>query len=133
MKKSLFKVTSQSQDKKGNSLTASDFFIENNANGYYTKPDFISTAESLERTEPAQLVETFENCRNGHRIKLNTITRYDKSGKAYMWNEFQYARATRGLRVPSDSGMVRFITDYAHGRINVDFTFDELSDEAFKD
>ena len=133
MKKSLFKVTSQSQEKKGNSITAFDFFKENNPNGYYFKPEFLKVTESLERNEPEQFVEILENLEKGYRIKLETKVRIDKSGKEYIWVDFIFARAVRGLKLVGDAGMVKFISDYAHGKINVDFTIDDLTDEAFKD
>jgi hypothetical protein len=128
MKKSLFKVAGQLSDKKGNSLNAKGFF-----DNYYSKTGFLELTGSLERKEPIHFVEIFEALQKGERIKFDPTLNVDKWGKSYMWIEFTYARATRGLKLVGDENMVKFISDYAHGKINVDFTVDELTDEAFTD
>lgn len=126
-------MTSLSQEKKGKSITAFDFFKENNPSGYFTKPDFLKLTESLERKEPIHFVKVFESLNKGERIEFDDTIQEDKWGREYLWIKFTYARAVRGLKLVGGKEMVSFISDYAYGKINVDFTVDELTDEAFND
>lgn len=131
--KNLFQKLEGAQTGRSTTLTAKDFFRDNNPKGYFTKQEFIDYATGLVRDEPNQFIDFIEQFQNGARLNSKLQIRNDRSGRQYVWVEFNYARASRGYKVIVSCDILRFIQEYATGQINVDFTTEELSIEAVND
>lgn len=131
MKTNIFKaVTTTENTSTARKVSAIQFFKENDDNGYFGKSEFEDYARSMVRNEPEQFMGFIDQLKNGVKLNLKLQTREDKSGRIYTWVEFMYARATSGYKVIVDGEILRFIEDYATGKINVTFTAEELLDVA---
>lgn len=115
---------------RGRKLTAKQFFKENDANGYFTKPDFVKYVNGMVNNEADEFVGLISNFKDGAKIDLKFQLREDKAKRQYAWIEFQFAKAKKGFKVVVDGDILRFIEQYAVGLIKVDFTAEDLSDEA---
>lgn len=115
------------QEVTGNKLKATEFFKENDSKGYFTKSTFENYANSLVRDEVDQFIGFIGELKNGVKLNLKLKIREDRSNRQYVWCEFMYARASKGYKIIIDGEILRFIEDYATGKITVDFTAEELA------
>ena len=127
---SLFKNTVDQQQGRGRSLTAKDFFKEYNADGYFTRSEFVEFASTLKENEANDFVNLISQLKAGSKLNLKFQLRYDKVGKQYAWIEFLFAKANKGFKLLVAGDVLRLIEEYAVGLIKVGFTAEELSEVA---
>lgn len=134
MNTNIFKtVTTTENSNSARKLSATQFFKDNDPMGYFEKSEFEEYARGMVRNEPEQFMGFIDQLKNGIKLNLKLQTREDKSGRKYTWVEFMYARATSGYKVIVDGEILRFIEDYATGKISVTFTAEELLEAALND
>ncbi|WP_423149205.1 hypothetical protein [Rubrolithibacter danxiaensis] len=114
----------------GSLITAKVFLGKEDGTNYFTAKGFVEYAKSLREHEVEQLEQFFEFVKNGHRIVGTLITRKDKAGRPYQHPPFHMAKSSQGVKVITEGGMAVFIKDYQEGRITINFTLEELIEEA---
>nr|WP_121272812.1 hypothetical protein [Pedobacter schmidteae] len=127
---SLFKHVEDQQQGRGRRLGAKQFFKEYDANGYFTRPDFIEYVNQMVRNEASDFVGIIQHLQDGANMNWKFIIREDKAKRKYVWIDFQFAKASKGFKLVVGSDILRFIEEYAVGLIKVDFTAEDLSDVA---
>ncbi|MES2447910.1 MAG: hypothetical protein V4546_12060 [Bacteroidota bacterium] len=126
MQNSIFNTGGNSQNTSTISLTAENFFIENNPDGYMAKSELVALGRSLTRREPKDFIGFFEQLRRGGKFDANFTIQKDRGGKEYGYPRFFMARGVKGYKVILNEGMKRFIDDYVEGVISVEFTAMDL-------
>ena len=111
-------------------ISAKQFFGIEGGKQYCQPGMFISYAKSLRENEIEQL-EQFIDCMNDGLRTIGTVTtRRDKGGRQYSYLNFVKINATVGIKVILEAGMKQLISDYQDGKIAIDFTLEQLVEEA---
>lgn len=100
------------------------------AKGYTNPTSFLAYAESLRPIEADQLETVFGFFKENVRIVGAMPKRYDRAKRQYVHPEFLLGNARQGCKIILEAGMYQFLTDYMNGLVGIDFTADELIDEA---
>lgn len=113
-------------------LTATDFFGKKDG-GYCEKDDFIIWGESS-RTEDIHNVAKFlKLVKDGNRIVDTSITRTDKGNRPYKYITFILAsKFSDGAKLIQEGPWPCVLDDLQKGLIEINFTLDELIEEAKK-
>lgn len=127
---SLFKNTVDQQQGRGRTLTAKDFFKENNPRGYFTRPEFVEFGNTLTENEAKDFTDLIAQLKAGSKLNLKFQLRHDKVGKQYAWIEFLFAKANKGFKLLVAGDVLRLIEEYAVGLVKIGFTAEELSEVA---
>lgn len=98
--------------------------------GYSDPETVILYAKSLRAQEIEQLEQFFNYVRNGVRIIGSLVTRKDRSNRSYQHPTFLNGRSSTGTKVILEAGMKDFLNDYMEGKVSINFTLEELVEEA---
>ncbi|RBQ05841.1 hypothetical protein [Pedobacter miscanthi] len=113
-----------------NTVTAKQFFIEDNVNGYLTKERFISYGQSLTDSEAEHLEDLFKFTSQGCSFNNVIKPKFDRiNGEEMLWFKVKLTRATINLRIPNLDGLLRLLTEYQLGKTQINFSLDELKAE----
>jgi hypothetical protein len=110
----------------GRVLTAKDFFTDENSEGYFSKKEFQHYGSTLIRNERNDLAGFIEELKRGTKVNMNLIVRKDRSNRPYCFPQFFFARGVKGYKIIVNDEILRFINDYAEGKITVNFSLLEL-------
>jgi hypothetical protein len=130
-----FKDSQKSQ--QGSSLsapkiTAADFFGKNGKPGYSTSEEFLEYGETLTPSDEEHLRKGANYMKEGLRTDGGSEIRRDVAGKQYQYYRFYKSRSTPGVKFILTTSIIRLINDYQNGLITIDFTLDDLINEARK-
>ncbi len=115
-------------------LTARQFLNkEPNVKGYSHPTLFLEHLKSLRPPELEQQEQLFDFCKNGVRIIGSAITRLDRSNRSYQHPTFLTGNTQTGCKVILEAGMKEFLLDYRAGKVTINFTLEELVEEAMND
>jgi len=126
-----------SQGSIGNSayaieLTAVKFLGKDGRPGYETSEELLAHYDSLTPADRAGLSHCIEYAGQGLRCDGGREIRKDVAGRQYQYYRFFKPKSQPGAKVVLTPGIVRFLSDYQNGLINVCFTLDDLIAEARK-
>jgi hypothetical protein len=110
----------------GKVMVAKDFFTEDNPDGYFSKKGFQDYGSKLIRNEQSDLAGFIDQMKRGTKLNMNLIVRKDRSNRPYCFPQFYFARGIKGFKIIVNDEILRFIEDYAEGRITVNFSLLEL-------
>lgn len=114
-------------------LTASQFLGKDpKVKGYSTSDEFLSYGRGLRPSELEQLEQAFNFFKSGLRVVGSLVTRYDRSNRAYQHPSFLQGRSNVGTKIILEGGMNEFLQDYMSGEFSINFTLQELIQEAMK-
>src|ERR1700744_3470837 len=112
-------------------LSAKDFLGQEGRPGYTTNEQLLAYVRSLRKDEVEDLELLFKLLNMQHRIDNQTKTRVDKAGRTYVYPRFIISKKSApGCKVILEAGMQKLIEDYASALIEVNFSLDELVEEA---
>jgi hypothetical protein len=114
-------------------VTAKGFLGKDGSTGYFKPDELLDYARSLREPEIEQADQTFQCVNAGLRTTGSFVTRVDKGGRQYTYLTFNKINASVGLKVILEGGMKQFINDYQDGKISIDFTLEQLVEEAMND
>ena len=127
----LFQKLHGSSTKTGAIMTAKEAFkSENNSNAFFEKESLMTHLKSLRKEDCDHLDNLFKFMGEGLRMSNSLNRRYDKFGNPYYWGSFIRANANEGVKILEHDGLIELIKQYRDGKIKIDFTIDELVDEA---
>ena len=121
---------SQGSNLNQNLVTAKAYLGKETGSNYSTPEKFVSYAKSLREHEVEQLQQFFDFVKNGKRIVGTLIGRKDRAGRPYLHPSFHMANSSQGVKVIIEGGLGAFIKDYQEGKVTIDFTLEELVEEA---
>jgi hypothetical protein len=115
----------------GAAMTAREAFkSESNPNGIFEKEELITYLKSLSEVD-CQHLETLFSCMHEELRMINSLMkRHDKAGNPYYWLNFLRAKAQEGVKILHHEGLLNLIKLYRDGKVKIDFTIDDLVDEA---
>ncbi len=114
-------------------VTAKSFLGKEEGPNYSTSDNFLKYAKSLREHEVEQLDQFFGFVKDEVQIIGSLITRQDKGNRKYQHPEFNLMNSKQGVKIIMEAGMANFIKDYQKGKIYIDFTLEELVEEALND
>lgn len=114
-------------------VTAKSFLGKEEGPNYSNCEKFLTYGKSLREHEVEQLDQFFGFVKEGVQIIGSLITRQDKSNRMYHHPEFNLMNSKQGVKIILEAGMAEFIKDYQKGKIYIDFTLEELIEEAMND
>lgn len=127
----LFEKLNGSSTMTGATMTAKEAFkSENNPNGILEKEDWIAHLKSLRKEDCEHVENLFSSMSEGLRMTNSMMGRYDKGGNLYYWATFARANANEGIKILHHDGLIKLVKLYRDGKIKIDFTIDDLVDEA---
>jgi len=97
--------------------------------GYSNPVEFATYLDSLRDDEYDQCGEFFSAVNEGCKLSNVTKTHRDRARRLYLHPVPIRPKSDSGLKVILEAGMPRFIEDYINGRVEINFTFEELEDE----
>lgn len=114
----------------GNVMKAYDAFKSNNENGVFEKDEFSKFLRGL-RKEDYEHTENLFNCLKERLRMTNSLRlRKDRGENLYYWGDFARANGNEGVKIIGHPGILELIKLYRDGKVQIDFTMDELVDEA---
>jgi len=127
----LFEKLHGSSVATGATMTAKEAFkSENNPNGPFDKDGLITYLKSLRKEDCDHLENLFSCMNEGLRMTNSLMGRYDKAGNLYYWATFARANANEGIKILDHEGVVKLVKLYRDGKVKIDFTIDDLVNEA---
>jgi hypothetical protein len=128
------KLHQDSGGKANRGLTAKQFLSkEPNVKGYSNPTLFLEYLKSLRPPELEQTEQFFDFCKRGVRIIGSVVTRTDRSNRSYQHPAFLDGNTQTGCKVILEAGMKEFLQDYRSGKVSINFTLDELVEDAMND
>ena len=121
---------SQGPSRAGKLVTTKMFLGKEGYNPYMAPEEVVSYAKSLRPHELEQMEEYFHCLKRGLRQTGPVITRIDKGNRPYQHPLFHDTSSTPTMKVIIEGGMKAFVADCRSGAIHINFTFDELIEEA---
>lgn len=103
-----------------------------NIKGITISEEFLKYGESLRDEEVQQLGQFIDFAKHGINVTGSLIKRKDKGGRPYVFTNFLRGKATTGTKIILTPWMDEFINSYIDGRLTINFTLDELIEEASK-
>lgn len=121
------------QKRPSSNFTAAEFLGKiPNIKGITNSEEFLVYGESLRDEEVQQLGQFFGFLKNGINVTGSLIKRNDKGDRQYIFTNFLRGKATTGTKIILTPWMDEFVNSYVDGRITINFTLDELIEEARK-
>jgi len=114
-------------------ITAKSFFGKDGETAYASPEDFLSFGESLRAKEAQDWAKLIACLQKGMRMDGNPSTGVDVAQRPYTYHRFYKAKAVIGFKMINGAGMPQLITDYQDGNIAIDFTLEDLIQEARRD
>jgi len=99
--------------------------------GYTNGDEFTAYLDSLRDPEFDDLAEFFGCVAQGLKLSNVSRVRRDRAQREYIYPVPIQPKSGSGLKVILEAGMLRFVEDYVKGEVEIDFSFDELSTEAY--
>lgn len=126
------KIHGQSQGDGSLNLTAKQFLGKDpNVKGVFNdSKSFLKYVSGLRRVEVDYLDQLFNHMQEGHRMTGALTTRVDKGNNPYQFPNFQRAKGTSGVKVVITPEMSHLLKSYIDGKIAINFTLEELYEEA---
>lgn len=114
-------------------VTVKSFLGKEEGPSYSNSEKFLNYGKSLREHEIEQLEQFFGFVKEEVQIIGSLITRQDKGNRKYQHPEFNLMNSKQGVKIIVEAGMADFIKDYQKGKIYIDFTLEELIEEAMND
>lgn len=115
-------------------ITAKEFLGKEGSRKYPSSIEaFLTYCKSLRELEIEQLEQFFSNVKAGRRYIGTIVTRMDKGNRPYKYITFNNLGGNRGVKVVVNEWMNKFINDYYDHKIQIDFTLEQLVEEAMND
>jgi len=117
---------------KAKELDKSRFFTENNVNGYFSKEGFAKFLTPLTEQQARHLDMALTNTQIGCYLNNNIVSKHEsKEGEEIFWLRFAQARRQMGpIALPFHTDMQRFFVDYQSGKIEPNFSLEDLMIES---
>lgn len=113
-------------------ITAAMYFGKDGYQGYDNPDQFMAYGMTLADSDVEELRKGIQFMKDGLKTNGGSGIRKDVAGKQYRYYTFLLPKSRPGAKVIVNVGVIRLIDDYQHGRIAIDFTLDELIEEAKK-
>lgn len=97
---------------------------------YDPENEFTSFYEGLNPIDQQGLESAFEAIE--HELPLNNghVLRYDRAREPYVFADVKYKQGNHEIKIPVFGKIQKFIKDYQMGKVNIDFTIEDLFSEA---
>lgn len=93
---------------------------------------FLNYVKSLTEAEFEQLEQFFDFVKKENRIVGSLVTRTDRAERSYIFPNFLRNRGTTGVKLIMEPSIIKFLNLYMDSKIAIDFTLEDLVDEALK-
>jgi len=111
-------------------LTAKQFLGKEEGPSYFKPEAFVQFAKSLRPKEISELQEVFTGMAEGLRIGGSIAARTDRGGRKYAFVTVNRTNANTGGKYILEGGTIPFLKDYVDGKFVIDFTLEQLVEEA---
>jgi hypothetical protein len=111
-------------------LLTPKMFLGEDHHPYFTKEKWLTYGKSLRPSEVKDLGKLFQCISEGLRMEGNPLLRSDVGERPYIYHRFLKPRASVGVKIIMEGGMEAFIADYQNGNFKMNFTLEELTEEA---
>lgn len=105
---------------------------EGNTEIYPNPSLFLNYVKSLTEVEFEQFEQFFDFVKKENRIVGSLVTRTDRAEKSYVFPNFLRNRGTTGVKLVMEPSIIKFLNLYMDSKISIDFTLEDLVDEALK-
>lgn len=121
----LDQILQEGSNKKG--LTARDFFIENNPNGYMAKANFVPFINLIGKNSAQYFELTINYLGQGFKNNgLPIVKTNEENGLSLIWGKYNLAGSDQNIPFYVTERLPQFIMDCQQGKIKPRFTFEEL-------
>jgi len=114
----------------GNVMKAVDAFKSNNGSGVFEKEELSTYLRGLRKADYDHTELLFECMRSRLRMTNSLHLRYDRGGNPYYWGVFARANGNEEVKIVGHSGILELVKLYRDGEVQIDFTLEDLIDEA---
>lgn len=114
-------------------LTAKQFLGKEPGTAYFKPQELVTFAKSLRPREIADLQTVLTGFTDGSRVGGTVAARSDKGGRQYAFITINRANANTGGKYILEGGMVPFLNDYMNGKFIINFTLEQLVEEALNE
>lgn len=119
----------QSGDKPG-VLTAKEALGKEGHRHYFQANQLLAYLQSLRQNECDFLESLILEMHTNAKLADTGTTRFDKGNRPYKFYEINKNNGRKGFKVILESGMKNFFEDYINGKFSINFTLEELHEEA---
>jgi len=119
--------------KSGNNpgvLTVKEALGKEGSRHYFQGSQLMVYLQSLRPNECDFLESIVNEMQNNAKLSDTGTTRSDKSNRPYRFYEINKNNGRKGFKVILEAGMKNFIEDYINGKFTINFTLEELHEEA---
>ena len=113
-------------------LTAAKFFGKDGSIPYDTPEPFLAHGKKLTPSDVEGMRKCISYAKEGLKTDGGSDIRTDVAGLQYRFYQFYRPKSRPGAKLVLTAGMVRLMSDYQNGKVTIDFTLDDLIDEARK-
>jgi hypothetical protein len=111
-------------------ITVKQFLGKEEGTSYFTPQSFVEYAKSLRPSEVADLEQVLifmqEGLRIGGKLKMQT----DRGKRKYVFLEATRANSSTGAKLIIEAETRQLLQDYVNAKFVINFTLDELVEEA---
>ena len=122
----------QSGTAKLNAIGVKQFLGLEGEQGYIAPTTLLSYCRSLREGELKQKAIFYQSIKDRLRILDCSIPKEDKGGRLYTFIGFKKPLGNVNVKLILESGMDKVLDDYLNGKLEINFTLEELITEALK-
>ena len=113
-------------------LTASAFLGKDGKEAYITSSVLLQFIDTARNEDIEEMDSFFSLIKENLKMAINRRELTDRGGNKYKYENFLRPKGPEGVKVVLIGDMQRFITEYQQGAFTIDFTLEELVEEAEK-
>jgi hypothetical protein len=113
-------------------ISAADYLGKNGKPGFDTPEGLLTYGNSLTSSDEAYLRKFFGFVKQGLRSDGGSELRKDVVGRQYQFITFYLPKSRPGVKLVVSGSLLHFFGQYQNGNIVIDFTLDDLIEEAKK-
>lgn len=120
--------------KEQTGMTAANFFTENNPHGYFDKPALSGYLTRHGQQNLEKFQSTLEFMNNG--VPFNNLpapTEDKQTGLPCIWLNPKLPKSNPKIKLFVEGRLAEFVEDYIYGRIQPNFTLEDLYNEVMKE